>query len=211
MSMPEMEASSPRSVGLDLPTSLALLVSLVAYPSLRALELDFYFTGTAWDWWRFMGVMSLGHWICFAVVALALRRSGEDWQSIGVDWSWFRRHRFAVLGFFALLLVGAALVENLGPNSAPRQGLFPLYPSSLAERIFMIFSAVATASVVEETLFRGFAITRLSRILPSAWLALPMSVASFFFIHGTPSDPGRITSLVLAGAEEGQTNRTDSV
>ena len=92
-------------------------------------------------------------------------------------------------------------MENLGPDSTPRQGLFPLYPSSLAERIFMIFSAVAIASVVEETLFRGFAITRLSRILPSAWLALPISVASFFFIHGTPSDPGRIMSLVLAGGK----------
>ena len=85
MSMSKGGAFSGRSAGLDFPTGLALLVSLVAYPGLRSLELDFYFIGTAWDWWLFMGVMSLGHWICFAVVAWALHKSGEDWHSIGVE------------------------------------------------------------------------------------------------------------------------------
>lgn len=199
MSSRQRDGLSGTPTTVDVSTSLALFVVLAGYPALRAAEFQFYFTDTGADWWLFMGLSSLGHWVCFAFVAWALRRNGETWQSIGLDWSWLARYRIPLLGGLVLLVLAACSVELLGPESPPRQGLFPLFPKSIPERLFMIFFAVATAPVVEETLYRGFAITRLNRVLPSVWLALPISTASFFFIHGTPSDPGRIASLLLAG------------
>jgi membrane protease YdiL (CAAX protease family) len=66
------------------------------------------------------------------------------------------------------------------------------------ERLFVLWMAI-TAGVTEEVLFRGFAITRLTRVLGSPWLALPVTVVSFLFIHGTPRDVGGLVAYTAAG------------
>lgn len=179
-------------------TRLALTVTLLVYPSLRAAEFEFYLTGNGQDWWRFWGVTMLGHWLCFGVVAWSLRADQERWSSLGVDWGWFRRHRGLLL-LGAGLLVGAVVAVSLLVESPARTGLFPLQATSLPERLFMLLGAVVTAGVVEEVVFRGFALTRLGQLLGSPWWALPLSMVSFLLLHGTPSDPARTASILVFG------------
>jgi membrane protease YdiL (CAAX protease family) len=72
-----------------------------------------------------------------------------------------------------------------------------MIPLSTPERLFMIFVAF-TAGVTEEVLYRGFAITRLTRGVGSAWLVLPITVVTFLFIHGTPRNVQMLVVYTLA-------------
>jgi uncharacterized protein len=71
-------------------------------------------------------------------------------------------------------------------------------PVSAPERLFLIFGAV-TAGVTEEVLFRGFAFTRLGRLIRNPWLVLPITVVAFLFIHGMPRDVEGLITYTAAG------------
>ena len=71
-------------------------------------------------------------------------------------------------------------------------------PVSTPERLFLIFGAV-TAGVTEEVLFRGFAFTRLGRVIRNPWLVLLITVVAFLFIHGTPRDVESVITYSAAG------------
>lgn len=187
-------------------TWIALVVTLVVYPGLyssgimsdvvRPIIVDHSRT----HWWYFWFAIMLFHWLPFAFVWLAIRRGGEGWASIGIDWGWFRRTRWW-MGAVVVLLVSAAFVMpgvHYG-NELPgiSQTVF-LAPVSTVERLWIICGA-ATAAITEEVLFRGFALTRLTRVMRSPWLALPITVVAFIFIHGTPRDPGALVAYAAAG------------
>ena len=63
----------------------------------------------------------------------------------------------------------------------------------------MIFMAFTTA-VTEEILFRGFAFTRLKRLISNSWYILPITLISFLLIHGQPESIGRSLNYILAGS-----------
>ena len=116
-------------------------------------------------------------------------RNREPWASIGVDWGWFAKHRLWLGGLILVLIVMAfvAPVVHYGGELPKRSQTIFMAPVSTPERLFLIFGAF-TAGVTEEVIFRGFAFTRLVRVLGNAWVVLPITVVSFLFIHGTPRD-----------------------
>jgi len=48
-------------------------------------------------------------------------------------------------------------------------------------------------------IFRGFAFTRLGRVIRNPWLVLPITVVSFLFIHGTPRNVPALMNYTMAG------------
>jgi len=140
------------------------------------------------------------HWIPFALVWLALAKNQERWDSIGVDWSWFVKHGLWFSGLIVLLigmafLMPGALYEGELPKRS--QTIF-MAPVSTSERLFVIFGAL-TAGVTEEGVFRGFAFTRLGRVIRNPWLVLPITVVAFLFIHGTPRNLEGLITYTAAG------------
>ena len=168
---------------------VVLLATLLGYPLLRASGLiPAPNSGSRVDWWTFWLIVAVGHWACFGLIALALRRSAQAWNSIGVDWTVLRRHwPWFVVGLAVLIVAAVVAPRFYYEHELPtRNALFPLQPTSAAERLFWIFGGGITAGVVEETVFRGFALTRLGKLLGSPWRALPVSAVAFVFLHGVP-------------------------
>ena len=191
---------------LDGATWFALLVSLLVYPALYSsgimsgLVRPIIVEHSRAHWWQFWWANMAFHWIPFGLAWLAIRRGGEGWSSIGVDWSWFRRRRWILGAVVALLAAAAVVMPRVHYGDRPpaiAQTLF-LVPVSTGERLWIIWVAV-TAAVTEEVLFRGFALTRLTRLIGNPWPALAITVVSFVFIHGTPRDPGGAIAYTAAG------------
>ena len=177
----------PRQIGALSMT--VLLVILVGYPLPRGSGLiPPPSTGSRADWWLFWLIVGAGHWICFGLVALVLRHTGEPWSSLGVDWNRLKRRWPWLVAALAVLIVASFTAPRFhyGSDIPVRDALFPLLPTTTAERLFWILGGGVTAGVVEEIIFRGFALTRLGRLLGSPWLALPFSSVAFIFLHGMP-------------------------
>jgi hypothetical protein len=196
-------ATNPR---LDRYTSFALFVALVAYPVIYCsgimgqIVAPIFTEDSRHHWWYFWLANMAFHWIPFALVWLALAKNKERWDSIGVDWSWFIKHRFWFGGLIVFLIVMAFVTPGVhyeGDLPKLSQTIF-MAPVSAAERLFLIFGAV-TAGVTEEVLFRGFAFTRLGRVIRNPWLVLPITVVAFLFIHGTPRDVEGLITYTAAG------------
>ncbi len=168
-------------------TFFALVTVLVAYPAIRVaipyLNLFPAAGGREW-WWGLWSSIFVGHWICVAICAAAISSEKGRWASIGFDWKLFIRGRYV----FILIVILAVAVAYYAPtyfydDTLPeRMRSHPLGPVSSAERMFWIAMAV-TAGVAEEIMYRGYAITRLRRIV-----GLPIAVAipaiSFALMHG---------------------------
>jgi len=191
---------------LDTYTSIALFVGLVAYPAIYCSGImgqiirPIFTEDSRLHWWYFWLANMAFHWIPFALIWLALVRNQERWTSIGVDWSWFVKYRIWFGSLIIVLVVLAFVMPGvLYEGGLPKrsQTVF-LAPVSAVERLFVIFASV-NAGVTEEVVFRGFAFTRLGRVIKSSWLILPITVVSFLFIHGTPRDPGNLIAYTGAG------------
>ena len=59
--------------------------------------------------------------------------------------------------------------------------------------------AVVTAGIVEETLFRGYAVTRLARLTGSLWLAAALSATIFAALHLPVWGPGPSLAFLIGG------------
>ncbi len=188
-------------------TALALAVTLVVFPVMWCAGfigpyvVDIY-RGSRAHWWYFWLLALAFHWVPFGLVWLALAKSREPWTSIGVDWGWFRRWWWVFAGILAALGAAAFIMPGAHyPDGLPEIGRSSprfMIPLSTPERLFVILVAI-TAGVTEEVLFRGFSITRLARVLGSPWLALPITVVSFLFIHGTPRSVEMLMIYTVAG------------
>lgn len=169
----------------------ALFAVLVAYPLWTYLPLPWdewvgdIFRGNREGWWAFFGTIVLSHFPPFFVVMIAIRRSG-GWASIGLDWGWFWQRKLLFAVVLATIMAGAWYSPGwLYPAGLPRmsESMF-MMPVSSPERMFVLFGAL-TAAVTEEAMFRGFAITRLTRWVRTPWVAALISTASFALIHDT--------------------------
>jgi hypothetical protein len=196
-------ATKPR---LDSYTSLALFVGLLAWPLIYCsgimgqIVAPIFTENSRQHWWYFWLANLAFHWIPFALVWLALAANKERWDSIGVDWSWFIKHGPWFGGLIIILIVMAFVMPSvLYEGGLPKrsQTIF-MAPVSTPERLFLIFGAV-TAGVTEEVLFRGFAFTRLGRVMRNPWLILPITVVAFLFIHGTPRNVEALITYTVAG------------
>jgi membrane protease YdiL (CAAX protease family) len=186
-------------------TALALAVMLLVYPAVYCSGImgeiitPIFTEGSRLHWWYLWLALLAFHWIPFAFAWLALAKNGERWDSIGIDWSWFAKNRLWLGGLILLLVALAFVMPGVYYDALPErsQTIF-MAPVSAPERLFVILGA-ATAGITEEVLFRGFAFTRLGRVIRSPWLVLPITVVSFVFIHGTPDDLRGLLSYVSAG------------
>lgn len=200
MASETLHAGAP---GLSRSTRIALGIVLIAYPALycagfmgpivRAI-LD----GSRIHWWQFW-LINLGfHLTAFGAVFIALKQSGESWSSVGLDPASWRRWRLPVGLLFAALAAGAWLLPDVYYNGAPpavSQTHF-MGPVTRWERL-MVLAGAFVVGVTEEVLFRGFALTRLKRVMPLV-AAVAISTVSFVFIHGTPRSAEGVFSYVSA-------------
>jgi uncharacterized protein len=195
---------------IDTYTFTALFISLVVYPVIYSSGImgriitPIFTEDSRLHWWYFWLANLAFHWIPFALVWLALLKNQEDWASIGLNWKWFLEHKVWLGILIGFLIIMAFVMPGVhyGDTLPTRSQTIFMAPVSTVERLFVILGAV-TAAVTEEVLFRGFAFTRLARVIKSPWLILPITLLSFLFIHGTPRDLEAWISYTVAGVSFG--------
>jgi membrane protease YdiL (CAAX protease family) len=209
----ETEVITPPLV--DKYTIFALLIGLVAYPVLYSMD---FFDGILFlilppqlssslldensrtEWWYFIFSNIAFHWIPFFCIWIALSKNGEQWTSVGVDWTWFVKYKNLFVALLLILIVAALVMPSIyyGEDMPLKSQAGFMGPISSIERIFIILLAL-TAAVAEEVIFRGFALTRLKRFIPNPWIILPITVISFLFIHGEVRSLGQALNYIIAG------------
>lgn len=102
------------------------------------------------------------------------------------------------------LLVLASILFLFPATEWVRNALgFPGYArgmgKALALPIWFRVVAVVTAGVVEETLFRGYAVTRLARLTGSLWLAAALSATVFAALHLPVWGAGPSLAFLIGG------------
>lgn len=65
--------------------------------------------------------------------------------------------------------------------------------------VWLILGMALRTGVVEEILFRGYAITRLEGLTGRTWLAALVSLAAFVALHVTSWSPGHLIFVTVAG------------
>jgi hypothetical protein len=140
-------------------------------------------SGSRTGWYSFWGALLIIEWIGFCLCLWALRSEGHASREIGL---YSRRLRLYLLLFTIAVLAFSALFVAKGLHWIPSR---PADPHSLfstlttAERFFWL-AMLITGGVCEETMFRGFAITYLRRLVPSTWLAVLLATLAFAYMHG---------------------------
>ena len=209
-----MNSEDQPKASLDKYTVIALMIGLIAYPVLYSN--DFFssllfpflpdeFTSPLYDsdkragWWYFIISNLFYHWIPFLFIWYALVKNNESWRSVGVDWSWFSKHKRLLIGLLTVLVVSAFIVPNIyyGSELPARSQAGFIGPISTLERLAAIIALAFTAAITEEVIFRGFALTRLKRIIPNPWLLLPIIAISFVFIHGEIRSAGATLNYLI--------------
>src|SRR5262245_40314511 len=100
---------------IDKYTFTALLVSLVVYPAVYCSGImgwiitPIFTENSRAHWWYFWLANLAFHWIPFALIWLALRKNGESWNSIGLNWEWFTERKIW-LGLLIAVLAAAAFI-----------------------------------------------------------------------------------------------------
>lgn len=122
-------------------------------------------------------------WLLFgAVIAIVLGWESRPLSSIGVKPGWGRSAVLAAgLTAFVVGVVSPRvmrLVQSAGFGSV-ESGVVPFASLPIWFRLF----AVLTAGVVEETLFRGYALERLAGLLGNVWAAAAITLAVFALVH----------------------------
>ncbi|MEM9619033.1 MAG: CPBP family intramembrane glutamic endopeptidase [Pseudomonadota bacterium] len=185
--MNSMQTGDADQWTLNVSTVMALFAILVCYPAWRmaVAYFDLFPGGDGREsWWALWTVILVGHWFVAAVCAGAITSEQGGWRSIGLDVRLFIRGRYLWLTIILVAAVAAYLAPQYlyGETTPERMMSHPLGPVSEAERIFWIAMAI-TAGVVEEIVYRGYALTRLKKIL-GAPAAIILSVAAFALMHG---------------------------
>ncbi|MEE8294686.1 MAG: CPBP family intramembrane glutamic endopeptidase [Sphingomonadales bacterium] len=170
-----------------IPVLIILAITAIAYPIFRGtMPIEFTPSGALANWWGFWGGIILGHWVMFGLIAWHLKKTGEGWASIGLDPGFFKRHRFWLGGILVILIIAAFVVPDLYyKEGLPKKSFsHPFGPVSTGQRLFWILASL-TAGITEEVIFRGFALTRFTRLFKSRWLAIPIPFVTFMWLHGT--------------------------
>jgi len=186
--------SAPRSSFApwkDVPTLLALFAALIVRPLAYTLIDPEPFVGPLdgsqgrRPWWLFHCWILLFQWIPFFVAWWARARARRPWSDYGVDGSWFRRHRTPLRVCAALLVLLALLAPRYWYGAIPPavSRTFALLPVRPLERLFFLFAS-ASAGICEETCYRGLPLRGVAGSLTAALCLLPVTVASFVFVHG---------------------------
>ena len=187
-------------------TWVALLLSLVFYPLIYCSGImgeiitPIIKENSRQHWWLFWSVNLIFHWIPFGLIYLTLIKNGESFQSMGLDLGFYKKHKWWFLILLTLLIVSSFVIPKIiyaGDLPLISKTIF-MGPITTPERLFVIFGAF-TAAFTEEIIFRGFAITRLTKFFKTPWIPLTISTISFIFIHGTPKSYEMGANYLFAG------------
>ncbi len=186
-----MEQSATRVRRLDVRIIIALLVALIVRPLLYTLITPVYFSELANSsagrshWWLFCAWILFWEWMPFCVLWWALRRSGRLWSEIGIDWSFFVRHRITFFAVLAVLTITAVMAPHfLYHGDVPRVSrTYSFLPVTGPERVFFLITVVS-AGVCEEICYQGLPLRTFAGSNIQAWLMLPVTMVAFVFIHG---------------------------
>jgi membrane protease YdiL (CAAX protease family) len=120
--------------------------------------------------------------LCAAVIGIVL-----FWERKPLESLWLRPWQWQSIAWAGVLVV--ASISLLFPATEwVRKGLgLPGYAAGMQAALvhpvwFLVFAAL-TAGVVEEVLFRGYAVTRLAQLTGSLWWAVGASSAVFAALH----------------------------
>lgn len=209
-----MISEEKAKASLDKYTIIALVIGLFVYPVLYSNDLfsslflpllpdewtsSLYSRDGRAGWWYFIVSNFFYHWMPFLFVWYALVKNNESWCTVGVNWSWFTRYKFIFIAAIAILIISAFIVPTIyyGSELPTRSQAGFIGPISTLERLAAIVVLAFTAAITEEIIFRGFALTRLSRIVKNPWFILPLIAISFVFIHGEIRSVGQTVNYLI--------------
>jgi hypothetical protein len=186
-----MDQSPTRVRRLDAGIITALLVALVVRPLFYTLITPVYFSwmadGSAPEshWWPFYAWILFWEWMPFGALCWALRHNGRPWSEIGLDWSFFVRHRIVFLAVLAVLTITAALAPRfLYHGDVPRVSqTYSFLPVTGPERVVFLTAAVS-AGICEGICYVGLPLRMFAGSTTQAWLMLPVTMMAFVFVHG---------------------------
>jgi membrane protease YdiL (CAAX protease family) len=126
------------------------------------------------------------------------------WEKESLDSLWLRPLAWRSLAWGLLLAVATVSVVIPAREWVRRTAGLGGYPAGMAKVLSLPMwfrvAAVVTAGVVEETLFNGFAVTRLALLTGSLWLAGALSVTVFAGLHVPFWGAGPALSFLIGGA-----------
>lgn len=139
-----------------------------------------------------------GWWLAALVVLLVMfvgERRGLS--SIDLRWPGLRSILWGVVGsvvLIALFMATQVLLQLLGLGLSKSAALdFTQIP------VWLILAMALRAGVVEEILFRGYAVTRLESLTGRTWIAALLSLAAFVVLHATSWSAGHLIFVAVAG------------
>lgn len=165
---------------VTLPTMVGLLVALGGVAALASAAGRWLGDPAAL---RTRVLEQLFLWLLLAgVLAIVLVWENRPLSSIGVRPGWVRSVALAAgLATFVVLVVSPAVMRIVA------SGGFGSVESGVAQfaslPLWFKVLAVLTAGVVEETLFRGYALERLAALLGSLWTAAAITLVLFALVH----------------------------
>jgi membrane protease YdiL (CAAX protease family) len=178
---------SAKAVGIVLTFGLAAMLT-----QLRAAELA---PSASFVVQRLIG--EAGWWMLgLAVLAWVVRAEGENVTSIGLkalSWRCIGWGIGGFLGLLAIFILAQTLVAAVGAQAPSAALSFADVPAWLI--VLMAFRA----GVVEEILFRGYAITRLEVLTGRTWVAATASVVVFVALHAGSWSASHLLFVSLAG------------
>lgn len=137
-------------------------------------------------------------WALFSlVIAIVILWERQPLSSIGFRWQWQ-----SVAWGLSLAAVMILVTAPLGAWALKQSGL-PGFEAGFAKLanlpIWFLTVAAVTAGVVEETLYRGYAIERLGLFTGNYWWAGLLAWAAFVLVHTPFWGWGPVLSMSIAG------------
>jgi membrane protease YdiL (CAAX protease family) len=138
-------------------------------------------------------------WILFAAVLGIVFL----WEKQPLSTLWLKPLEWQSVAWAVVLVLASNLVIFPATEWIRNAVALPGYElgmeKTIAMPVWFRIVAVVTAGIVEETLFRGYAVTRLLRLTGSVWLAGVVSVAVFASLHLPYWGTGPVLAFFLGG------------
>ena len=125
------------------------------------------------------------------------------WEKRPLSSLWLRRFEWQSIAWAGVLILGSILLVFPANEWLRKAVGLPGYAAgmeyALASPIWLRVFAVLTAGIVEETLFRGYAVTRLWQLSGSLNLAVVLSSVAFAALHLPVWGPGPSLGFLIGG------------
>tara|TARA_R110001583_G_scaffold1089_2_gene9143 strand:+ start:66 stop:755 length:690 start_codon:yes stop_codon:yes gene_type:complete len=155
----------------------------------------------------FWGGIIILHWLSVLVVVKYLKSEKKTLADIGYKLS--KKGTIYLVGGYLLIailmLIGVEIMlNNVAVDASKFGSISGLIPKTTSHRIFFI-SLVFSTGFCEEIVYRGFAITQLTKVGLNKWIALVIAAFIFIGIHGINAYTNRFLFLFGGGIMFGVT------